>query len=195
LELWSSFFVGVTEAGRYKFFLFFFPLFSRLSKGEIEKDFQQHSIRGRIHQHILENPGTHFSRILESVEAGNGTTSYHLHILETSGFVKSIKKGSKKYYFEAKYARTAGAVFLYRLQAKLSFTELEILRGLREGKTLSVSQIAYMINKSPQTTSYNIRQLERMGFVRSYKENQLKMCSITGKGEKYLAKHVTRKDE
>ena len=195
MELWSSFFVGVTEAGRYRLFLFFFPLFSRLSKEEIEKDFQQHSVRGRIHQHILENPGTHFSRILQSVEAGNGTTSYHLNVLETRGFVKSIKKGSKKYYFEAKYARTAGANFLYRLQAKLSFTELEILKILSEGKTLSVSQIAHIINKSPQTTSYNIRQLERMGFVKSYKENQLKMCSITGKGEKYFTKKTIPKNK
>ena len=115
--------------------------------------------------------------------------------METNGFVKSIKKGSKKYYFEAKYARTTGANFFYKLQAKLSFTELEVLWVLHEKKTLFVSQIAEMINKSPQTASYNIKQLERMGFLKSYKENQLKICSVTGKGEKYLAKHVTKMDE
>jgi len=160
-----------------------------LTKEEIEKDFEQHSIRGQIRQHIAENPGTHFSRIVRNVKAGNGTTTYHLHVLEENGFIKSIKKGPKKYYFETNYLRTTGKDFLYRLQQKLSFTQMEILNALSESATLSVNQIALAIDKSAATASYNIKLLEHKNFVKSHKQKQEKMCSITRKGEKYLSRH------
>jgi len=173
--------------GKYRLFLLCFPLFSRLTKDDIEKDIEQQNIRGRIYQYVVDNPGTNFTRILKGVAAGNGTTSYHLHVLETNGFIKSIKKDFKKYYFKT------GEVFPYKLQSKLSFIELEILKTLNTSGTLYVGQIAYMIEKSAQTASYSIKQLERKGFVKSYKQNQQKMCTLTRKGEKYLTKHMLDK--
>ena len=177
-------FVLAEEATRYRLFLFFFPLFSRLTKEDIEKDIEQQNIRGQIYQHIKENPGTHYSRVVRAVEAGNGTTTYHLHVLETIGFVKSMKKGLHKYYFKS------DAVFPYKLQSKLTFTELEILKALNDAEEMAVGEVAEAIDKAVQTASYNIKNLERKDLVKSHKKHQVKMCSLTQKGEKYLEKHL-----
>jgi len=176
--------VAVEEGTRYKLFLTMFPLFSRLTKEDIEKDIAQQNIRGRIYQHIIENPGTYFSLVLKNIKAGYGNTCYHLDVLERSGFVKSMRKNGKKYYFKT------GIEFPYRLQSRLSFTAMNVLNALQKKGTSSVSQVAEAISKSVATTSYNIKELERKDMVKSHKENQLKMCSITEKGKRYFSKHL-----
>jgi len=179
----SLFAVICTEGNRFRLFLLSFPLFTRLTKDDIEKDIEQQNIRGRIYQYIVDNPGTNFTCILRDIDAGNGTTAYHLDILEKNNFIMSARKGHRKYFFKA------SITFPYRLQANLSFTELEILNALRAGGNLSVSQIAEIIDKSVQTASYNIINLERKKFIESSKHWQSKICSMTGKGEKYLDRH------
>ncbi len=191
LGLGSILFLGLalgSEVYRYRFALFFFPLFSRLTKEDIEKDIEQQNIRGRIYQHINENPGTTYTRVLRTVEAANGTTTYHLNILESTGFVKSRKKGLYKYYFKA------GTKFPYHLQARLSFTELEILNVLTESQALSVGAIAEAIDRAVQTASYNIQKLEKQGFITSKKERQIKVCHITEKGRNYLERYLPDDD-
>jgi len=185
------FFLGITiqENLRYRFFLFLFPLYSRLSKDDIEKDIEQLTIRGRIYQHIVENPGTHFTLILQKVEAGNGTTCYHLDTLERKGFIKSIRKGRKTYYFKPDVA------FPYQLKAKLSFTHLNVLKTLQSEGASSVTHIAGKVGRSVPTISTTVKSLERRNFVKSQKRNQVKMCSITEKGELYLARNLKEGEE
>jgi len=177
--------VGV-ETFRYRTLLAFFPLYSRLSKDEIERDLSQQTIRGRIYQHIIENPGTHFSRILRHVKAGNGTTCYHLDILERQSLVRSMKRGTRKYYFKA------GLSPPYKFQARIAFTGLNILNLLSGGGEYSVGQIAEQIKRSNATTSYNLKSLERKAFVESHKDQQFKYCRITGKGQQYIEEHQRR---
>lgn len=87
--------VWLSDKGRFYFLLMFVvPLYSRLKSG-IENDLEQRNNRGRIYQHIKENPGTSLSNIKDAVETGNGTTVYHLNVLEKEGLV--AKKGI--YYF------------------------------------------------------------------------------------------------
>jgi len=124
--------------------------------------------------------------VYKGVDAGNGTTTYHLNVLEDNGFIKSTKKGLHKFYFRT------GVKFPYVLQSKLSYVELEILKVLQTHGRISVSQIAAVIKKSAQTASYNIKQLERMRFVGSYKEDQKKVCDVTERGKEYLAKHTLK---
>lgn len=175
-------FMTFTDIGRFALFSLIYPLYTRLTKRNIEQDIEESTIRGRIYQHILDNPGTNFSRILRNVEAGNGTTSYHLKVLERNGFIKSIRKDLQIFYFKT------GTKFPYKLQSKLTFTELEILTVLRSQSDLPVSQIAIYIDKSVQTASENINRLEKKRFIACIKQQQYKICSITEKGKAYIRK-------
>jgi len=179
-------FIITFEPGKYRLFLLFLPLFSRLTKKDIERDIEQLTIRGQIYQHIRENPGTTYSRVVKAVGVGNGTTTYHLNVLESTGFIKSMKEGFHKYFFEA------DAVFPYQFQPKLSFTQLEILETLKDSGNMAVGQIAAEIDKAVQTASYNIKNLGRKNLVKCHREHQVKICSLTPKGERYLNKHVKR---
>ncbi len=138
------------------------------------------NIRGRIYQHILENPGTSFSRIIQFVGVGNGTGSYHLQILEANGLIKSMKKGKGKFFF------ISGVTYPYKLQSKLSLTEMETLRVLVTEGTLFITQIAAKINRSIQTASVSVRSLEKKNFVMSWREDQFKLCKVTPKGARYF---------
>jgi len=177
------FFAFREEVCRYRLLLLFFPLYSRLTKTDIEKDIEQHSMRGRIYQYIVDNPGANFSRIIKDVEAGNGTTSYHLDVLESKGFIKSVKQGLKKFYFKS------GTAFPFRLQSKLCFTEMEILETLHSNREISVGEVASLVDKPIQTASYNIKKLEQKRYVKAYRAGKEKLCSLTRKGEKFLDKH------
>ncbi len=172
------------EGLRYRAFLTLFPLYSHLRKNEIEKDLKEQSVRGRIYQHIIENPGTHFSLIRKAVKAGNGTTCYHLDVLEREGFVKSIKKGRCRYYFET------GIHFPYRLQTRISATAMSAMNALHQAGCVSVSELAELLDKSIPTASDTIKTLQRKGFVECEREHKVKLCSLTDKGVSFLLKHI-----
>lgn len=172
------------EGLRYRAFLTLFPLYSHLKKNEIEKDLKEQSVRGRIYQHIIENPGTHFSLIRKAVKAGNGTTCYHLDVLEREGFVKSIKKGRCRYYFET------GIHFPYKLQTRISATALMAMNALHEAGCVSVTELADLLDRSIPTASDTIKTLQRRGFVECQREHKIKLCSLTDRGESFLLKHI-----
>lgn len=172
------------EGFRYRAFLTLFPLYSHLRKNEIEKDLKEQSVRGRIYQHIIENPGTHFSLIRKAVKAGNGTTCYHLDVLEREGFVKSIKKGRCRYYFET------GVHFPYKLQSRISATAMNAMNALHQAGCVSVSELAELLDKSIPTASDTIKTLQRKGFVECEREHKVKLCSLTDKGVSFLQKHL-----
>ena len=179
-------FVAFTDIGRFGAFSLIYPLYTRLTKRSIEQDIDEHTIRGRIYQFIIDNPGSNFNRVLRGVEAGNGTTSYHLNVLEQNGFIKSQKKDFSIYYFKT------GVRLPYKLQSKLTFTELEILKVLGSRSDLSVSEIASYIDRSVQTASENIQRLERKKYITSTKDHPQKVCAISEKGRAHLSKIVQK---
>ncbi len=124
------------------------------------------------------------------MEAGNGTTSYHLSVLQDNGFIKSEKSrfDFRRYYFEK------GVKFPYKFQSKLSFVELEILGVLQSKGRMTVGEIAEAVDKVVQTVSYNIKKLEKEDFVRTQREGREKICVITKRGERYLGKQLLDKN-
>ena len=61
--------------------------------------------------------------------------------------------------------------------------------------TIQINLILHFIDKSIQTASRTIRNLERQRFVISYRDAQSKICSITDRGETFLLKHLEEKEE
>lgn len=86
-----------TEIVRYKFLtLLFIPLYTRIKKEEV----LDHFVRGQIYGVIKSKPGIHYSEIMRQIGIGNGTLSYHLHMLEKQGFIKSINDGRLKHFIQ-----------------------------------------------------------------------------------------------
>jgi DNA-binding MarR family transcriptional regulator len=88
---------GATEPGKYGFFAFTAPLYTRIKKGET----LDHDIRYRIMGYLTDNPGEHYSALKKALNLENGGMVYHLLVLERDGFIKSQRDGILKRFYPA----------------------------------------------------------------------------------------------
>ena len=91
----ASLFAGSTEVSRYKIFLPFLPLYTRLKKEEVLDQFT----RGRIYEHIRNYPGDHYNSIKQKLKLNNGAVAYHLRTLERENLIKSKRDGIFKLFY------------------------------------------------------------------------------------------------
>ncbi len=88
-----------TERGRYPLYFLIFFLYTKLTKKDIETDIVQQSIRGKIFQHIKENPGNSFNEVKRAVDVSARTLSYHVEVLEKFKYIKCENNGTLKHYW------------------------------------------------------------------------------------------------
>ncbi len=58
-----------------------------------------HPLRRSIYQLVCETPGSYFYEIVSALATPQGTLSWHLHMLEKDGLIKSTKFGGKRLFF------------------------------------------------------------------------------------------------
>lgn len=158
--------LGVFWAGeRSRFFMLtwiFLPLYTRLKK-DIETDIYQQNNRGRIYQHIKENPGTTLSSIRMSVETGNGTTVYHLNVLEKSG---SVVKYTTRYYVKGSTPLTFGT-----MRRQLNLKEQDIVNYLLSVQRSTELMISQKLNTNQSSINRTLKRLMNFGVVVRNKNN------------------------
>lgn len=161
-------FVSSTEPGRHALFGLVFPLFTRIKREEV----LDHFLRGQVYGVIKTQPGTNFSAIRDLLGLSNGTLSYHLRTLETSGFVLSERDGLYKRFFPADLgaAATQDGVRLSELQRRL-------VERLRQNPNVGQRDLANANGVTQQCISYNLRIMRKEGLV-------VKVRS--GRGHRYL---------
>ncbi len=165
--------MGMVASGLFRFEVFklLSSLYTRLSGQDIEEDIREHSIRGRIYQHILENPASSFSDIVNKVAAGNGNTSYHLSILEREGYIRAAANGRRKLFWMRRE-------FPGSREATLSPVQKEILAHLEAHGKLSRKRLLEKTGTSRATLHYNVKHLVKKGMVREEKQGKEKICSL-----------------
>jgi len=92
-------FLGLYEPSRYKFFSLLIPLYTRLKKEGLEELENRKEILG----FIKGRPGANYSTIMNALEIGNGTLSYHLKVLEDNRVIKSRVDANKKRFYPHKF--------------------------------------------------------------------------------------------
>lgn len=136
-----------------------------------------HFTRGRIFGYLQANPGANYTMIRESLRLSNGTTAYHLWVLERLGFVKSASKGRIKQFYPQGVSLSKGSIILTRLQ----YSILDLLEA--EG-SLSQSDIARSLEMSRQRAHYNVKVLRSLDLLEQTEDKREK---LSFKGEEIIA--------
>jgi predicted transcriptional regulator len=147
--------VAGTEFGKYKFILFFIPLYTRLKKEKV----LEHFTRGRIYGYIQANPGEHLNAIKRALEINNGAIVYHLNTLERMGYIKSRIDRSYKRFYPTKVKIPE------RSMGELIQIQKDIVRAIKDSPGISQKDIAAKLDISKQLVNYHIKILADAGFV------------------------------
>lgn len=157
---------ALTETGKYKllsFLLLLIPLYTRIQKEDVLDQF----VRGEIYGYIKANPGVHYNQIIRELDVKNGTLSYHLHMLEKTGMVKSRKEGFR---YRAFYP--TGIKFPKEERYRLTELQTNIIKLIKENEGISQKKIARALDVKHQTINYNVKILQHTGLVRLRKKGR-----------------------
>jgi len=160
-----------SEALRYRILHLFLPLYSRINEKHIEKDIRQQNIRGRIYQYIRDHPGMNFTGIMKAVSIGNGTTVYHLSVLEREGYIRSAVSGNRKLFWSK-------AEFPGMASAALTDVGRRIVELLRERGRMSRAELLDEIGISRSTLHAHIKELVENGSIVVEKQGKSHYCSL-----------------
>jgi parallel beta-helix repeat protein len=133
------------------------PLYYRLRR----RTALEHFVRGQVYGYIMAHPGASYSEVRDAFDLNNGTASYHLTVLESLGFIRSVKDGRYRRY------SPVGAAERRRL-LRLSDMQLRLLQALRGGEAMTPSEVAAVVGISRQRASYNLRRLSSMRLIREH---------------------------
>ncbi len=160
--------IAGTELGKYKFLLFFLPLYTRLNKGEVLNQFT----RGRIYEHIRKNPGDHYNSIKQELELNNGALAYHLRTLERENYIKSMRDGIYKRFYPV------GMKIPEKPKKRLSPVQKEILVTIKRNPGTTQKEISKGLNLSQQVVSYHVNLMIESQLLRTEKhDNTLRYYS------------------
>jgi len=156
---------------RYRLLHLFLPLYTRINEKKIEKDIRQQNIRGRIYQHIKEKPGVNFSEIRKEMNISNGTTIYHLTVLQREGFIRSAMGGNRKQFW-------VKSEFPGSESAALTELQRNIVALLDKNGKMSRSDILEKLGVSRSTLDENLKRLAENGTINVEKEGKSNFCSL-----------------
>jgi len=161
-----------SESFRFTLLRMLLPLYSRISEKNIEKDIRQQNIRGRIYQHIRENPGANFTSIKKQIAISNGTTIYHLMVLQREGFIRSSISGNRKLFWaKSDFPPTA-------VGAALSDVQRRIVALLEENVRMSRTDIGEELGVSSSALHRHLKGLEDGGLLVQEREGKGFLCSL-----------------
>lgn len=155
-----------TDIGRFKFFCWLIPLYTKLNREAVLDNFT----RGRIYEHIRMNPGEHFSGLKKTLELRSGSLTYHLRVLEKEDYIKSTRDGMYKRFYPIGMKIDAG-------KKSRSIQEL-ILEELIKNPRSSQKEIAKALGVDKSTVNYHINMMVGAGIIRSDKLGRTKRYYI-----------------
>ncbi len=139
-------------------------LYSRIRRSQVLK----HETRQRIRDHVMENPGDHFSAIRDKLKLSTGVLNYHLERLEKERFVSSRSEGKYKCFYPPNWQEPPGI--------RLTPVQESILEQVRKGKGISQSEITRLIGRNRKVVNYNVHQLRELGLVDIEREGRETKC-------------------
>ncbi len=157
-----------TDIGKFALFSVLQPLYTRLKHENILNDFS----RGRILGWIEENPGITFSEIVKKLEAGNGTTAYHLNVLLRERFITSEKDGLYRRFFPRRTkVPKKGSIYLSALQKR-------IIEAIERHQLISQKKLAVELGLKKGTLHYHLKKLQEANIVLVEKKSRNNYCSL-----------------
>lgn len=127
-----------------------------------------------IYNFIINNPGLHFRALSNFLGMPIGVLQYHLGLLVNGGLLSTHHDGRYKRYFESKrFTETEMKV----ISVLRNGTSGKILVALFEKPEMTHKDLALQLNISSQALSWQMRRLEKIGFVKRNVEGlNVKYC-------------------
>lgn len=177
----AAYLYSASEVFRYKWLLLaLVPLYS-MTKGEKILD---HFFRGRLFEHIRENPGVTFTALKEHFDVNNGTLTYHLHRLEREELITYRNLGKYKMFY-AEGMRIRGC------EVVISPLDREMLGMISDNPGMTTKQVITSMKgiRSQRTISRHIKQLERKGFLVVERTHGARRLFVSEDMERVLMPH------
>jgi len=115
--------------------------------------------RARLYDLISNDPGIHFSALLQATHWGAGHLQYHLWVLERGGVIVARKCGRFKRFFATAQAQETDrrAILVERDDRLRRLGDL-----LRAPARPSITQLARFLGISHQAVAYHVRRLDHL---------------------------------
>ncbi len=151
------------------------PLYSRLKRESVT----DHFLRGRIVEFLIANPGATFSVLQQRFRVATGVLSYHLGVLEKTGYISAIREGGHtRHYVEG----TSG-----REPPLLSPFQCSVLRAISAKGRTRLRDLSTELRSSRQRVHYNIKRLSEHGFVTIERERGRRILKLSREGVDLLS--------
>lgn len=137
-----------------------------------KEEILNHYTRGQIYGYIIAQVIPHYNQIKRGLDLTNGTTAYHLRILEKHGIVKSVKKGHKKHFYVGKLPEGF-------MDENTSDREAEILDMLTAEAEITMLDIKDRMGVSGSTVTYHIKKLLDRKKVKTRRRGMYMMVSLS----------------
>lgn len=159
---------------KYRFILFFLPLYTRLHKEEL----LDHELRGILRGYILADPGIHYNELVRQVKMANGTVAYHLSTLEREGIIKSRRDGVLKRFYPAEMR-------LATLPVRLTGVQLLILKAIQKQEGQNQRAIAESLDIPYLNVHRHINKMVRQKVLRLEKTGISTKCFTEGDWQRF----------
>ena len=180
---------NLVESNTERLFRKLFFLLASVGERIERKNVLRNRKRREIYYFVVDNPFSHFRRIMRMTGVGPNEGSWHLRILEKMGLIKSEYVGRYLTY----HANNSGDISDQRNQMVSLFANtnamkiLEYLHGNPGVKIAHLTQ-TLMINRS--TISYHIKRMQKSGLIEKIERNGLRVSSGAENHERGLERFV-----
>lgn len=144
------------EGFRWRWLLWFAPLYSRFAKGEL----LEHDLRETIYGYVEQNPGAHLRGIKRDLGLKHGTLLHHLGMLEDHGFLKSARDGMYRRFF------VMGAAPRFQGAGEMADRVLQLVKERPGTTNLALAQT---LSVRPSLVHYHVQRWQEQGRIRKEK--------------------------
>lgn len=167
--------------------------------GEATKANGNHGRRRRqeLLRYITNNPGTHFTEIVRTVELGRGQAGFHLMIMENEGLIWKKRCKRRLCYFPASLDSYSEKADYISLLCTLETIDRCVLQFLGEAGQSNFVQgeIANALDVSQPTISRSIRRLRKMELIHKEVVDSIgNILNLSDKGDTLRTMMVIKED-
>ncbi|MCX8173325.1 MAG: helix-turn-helix domain-containing protein [Thermoplasmata archaeon] len=130
-------------------------------------------VRRKIYQTILRNPGLHLREIQRRTGLAMGMLTYHLDVLENTGFIRTELKEKKKCYFPYAFSYTQSSLIMFMRET----LPRKILLLLLE-KPRRFGEIVETLGRSKSVVSTHITRMIKAGIIVTCREENENLYSL-----------------
>lgn len=143
-----------------------------------EKNVLDNCRRKIIYNFIRENPGTHYYRMMNSLEIPSGVLSHHINILEKFNHIKSNQDGGYRRFY----------LYDKKIEYKLTLSNLQhnIMFLVKKQPGINQTDISKEIGKHKMVINYHIKILKDIGLLNIEKNGRETNCFISNNGNQLL---------